>query len=178
MANVSSDLIWQVTRNNSSFLVKRNGLSLTSEPNNPSNINSAKFSGLANSKTADVRAQGSNFVITMKKTKDQTKPKKSLRIVKIKAADPRRVAKTVDSLVSKSFYRPAIGKLAVARVGKLAQATVRANKMAKDKLIVRYGRGAKPFDFNPKKRSVTKPTIDEDLPPLTAASENPIDEMD
>ena len=47
----SQDLQWLLLRNNSSFLVKRDGAQFTREPNNLTNINSFKFSGLANNET-------------------------------------------------------------------------------------------------------------------------------
>ena len=37
---MSSDLLWALTKKQNAFLVKRNGLQLTSEPNNLMNKNS------------------------------------------------------------------------------------------------------------------------------------------
>ena len=51
---MSSDLQWMLLRNTSSFLVKRNGVQFSSEPSNLMNLNSYKFSGLANKKTVGV----------------------------------------------------------------------------------------------------------------------------
>lgn len=44
---MSTDLIWQITRDNSSFLVKRNGIQLSRERGNVLNRNSFKFSGVS-----------------------------------------------------------------------------------------------------------------------------------
>merc|ERR1712232_848625 len=47
MVVLSSDLTWQLVRNNSSFIKKQKNLPvLTSEPNNLTGLNSFKFSGL------------------------------------------------------------------------------------------------------------------------------------
>ena len=52
--SASADLQWLLVRNNSSFLVKKNGATFTSEPNNLTQLNTFKYSGLANSKTVGV----------------------------------------------------------------------------------------------------------------------------
>lgn len=51
---MSADLVWLLVRNNSSFLVKRNGAQFSSEPNNLTNKHSFKYSGLANGKVGCV----------------------------------------------------------------------------------------------------------------------------
>merc|ERR1712134_63205 len=51
----SSDVVWGIIRKNSSFLVKRNFLELSSEPGNLMNKNSFKFSGLANAEAVDIQ---------------------------------------------------------------------------------------------------------------------------
>jgi large subunit ribosomal protein L28e len=47
---MSSELVWQIIKNNNSFLVKRQGVQFSSEPNNLLNVNTYKHSGLANYK--------------------------------------------------------------------------------------------------------------------------------
>jgi large subunit ribosomal protein L28e len=47
---MSSDLVWAIVRNNNSFLVKRAGAQFSTEPNNLANLNTYKYSGLANAK--------------------------------------------------------------------------------------------------------------------------------
>jgi len=172
MQNVSADLVWQCTRKYNSFLVKRDQVVLTAEPGNPTNKHSAKFSGLANKKTVDVKASKDAVVITLRKTKDQNKPAKAVQTIKVKAADPNRTIRTARKLVGASFYRPAAENVVATRVSKLAQAAVAANKMNKGKLSVKYGRNAKPFAFN-QTTSKKSTAAAEELPPLTA-----VDEMD
>lgn len=52
--SASPDLLWALTRKTNSFLKKRNGLFLTSEPNNVAAKHSFKFSGLANAECIGV----------------------------------------------------------------------------------------------------------------------------
>ena len=53
---MSSDVVWQVLRQHNSFVVKRDGITLSSEPGNLMNRHSYKFSGLANKKVVHVGA--------------------------------------------------------------------------------------------------------------------------
>ncbi|KAG5461023.1 MAG: ribosomal L28e protein family-domain-containing protein [Olpidium bornovanus] len=50
----NSALVWLLTKNNSSFLVKRGGEQLSSEKGNLLNKNTWKYSGLSNKKVVDV----------------------------------------------------------------------------------------------------------------------------
>lgn len=47
---MSADLVWAIIKNNNSFLVKRQNVQFSSEPANLKNVNSFKYSGLANYK--------------------------------------------------------------------------------------------------------------------------------
>ncbi|KAG1443899.1 hypothetical protein G6F46_007036 [Rhizopus delemar] len=47
---MSADLVWAIVKNNNSFLVKRQNVQFSSEPSNLLNLNSFKYSGLANYK--------------------------------------------------------------------------------------------------------------------------------
>ena len=64
-AMASSDLLWALTKKQNAFLVKRNGLQLTSEPNNVMGVNSFKYSGLANAETVGVEdnTRGANLTL-------------------------------------------------------------------------------------------------------------------
>merc|ERR1712167_439587 len=46
--SASPDLLWALTRKTNAFMVKRNGLQLSSDPNNIMGKHCFKFSGLAN----------------------------------------------------------------------------------------------------------------------------------
>lgn len=62
----SPDLIWLIIKDNSSFLVKRNGVQFSREPNNLTNKNSFKYSGLANTKAIGVSASGKGVAVSIK----------------------------------------------------------------------------------------------------------------
>ncbi len=47
---MSADLVWAIVKNNNSFLVKRQNVQFSSEPSNLLNLNSFKYSGIANYK--------------------------------------------------------------------------------------------------------------------------------
>ena len=76
MANCSPDVVWSVVKDTSAHLLKRKasrksgmgkaGAQLTLEPNNLTGINSFKYSGLANAKTADVTPVEGGVVLTTK----------------------------------------------------------------------------------------------------------------
>jgi hypothetical protein len=51
---MASPLLWLLVKDNNSFLVKRNGITLSREQNNLRNVNSYKYSGLAHSKTVGI----------------------------------------------------------------------------------------------------------------------------
>ena len=43
---MSDALLWELTKTNSSFLVKRDGLQLSSDPLNVANVHAFKYSGV------------------------------------------------------------------------------------------------------------------------------------
>merc|ERR1711939_299622 len=90
----SSDLLWQITRNNSSFLVKRNGLQLSSEPGNLMNKNSFKFSGIANLETVDVADNEKGITFSRKNKANTSKPARNVVSMDLKK-DLRKVSKTI-----------------------------------------------------------------------------------
>lgn len=68
----SESLIWHLIRDNNSFLVKRGqtkrdgSIQLSKEPGNLMNVNSFKYSGLANHKTIDLQTTNPNFGVDVK----------------------------------------------------------------------------------------------------------------
>ncbi|CAG5867794.1 unnamed protein product [Menidia menidia] len=62
---MSSHLQWMVIRNCSSFLIKRNGQTYSTEPNNLKSRNSFRFNGLVHKKTVGVQpaADGKGVVV-------------------------------------------------------------------------------------------------------------------
>merc|ERR1712144_119072 len=110
--SASSDLVWQIIRKNNSFLVKRNMLELSSEPNNLMNKNSFKYSGIANTEAVGIEDEGVTF--TKKNPKRQRQPARNVVSVELKK-DFRKVAKTIKAATEGSFYRKDLTKPALAR---------------------------------------------------------------
>jgi hypothetical protein len=96
MANASPDLIWGVVRDTSCHILKarqsgrtkvmgQRGAEFTMEPNNPTGLNSWKYSGLANAKTVDVTPVEGGVLLT-------SKSKDAKRVGKVSAELPDRSA--------------------------------------------------------------------------------------
>ncbi len=116
----SNDLQWQLLRQNHSFLVKRDGVTLSGEPGNLTGKHSFKFSGLANSQTVDVNA-GKDGKIRLSTRKNGRAGQKSLAAVNtaVLARNARHHrsagARAVEAATTRSFYRRDLAKFAVAR---------------------------------------------------------------
>jgi len=115
---VSSDLLWQLTKKNNSFLIKRQGAEFSCEKNNLVNLNSPKFSGLIHRKTVSMLAdpEKKGVVLTTRLSKVSTrKPAKAYKSTTLKRG-ARRNALSVVNLVTKSGYRPDLKRAALARL--------------------------------------------------------------
>jgi len=81
---MSADLQWLCVRKNSSFIVKNNGLTLTSEPNNLTNVHSFKYNGFVNNKSIGITAGKEGGVVVTKKNSKTNKPSKATSAATIK----------------------------------------------------------------------------------------------
>ncbi|CAG8727680.1 10804_t:CDS:2, partial [Acaulospora morrowiae] len=109
---MSADLIWAIVRDNNSFLVKRNGAQFTFEPNNLTNLNSFKYSGLANKKTIGISSAPDNrgVVVTSKKNNVASfRPTKTVHKVAL-SKGVRKSAKSFTNLYTRAGYRPDLRK--------------------------------------------------------------------
>merc|ERR1711907_449703 len=111
----SPDLVWALTRKTNCFLKKRNGLMLTSEPNNLMNKHSFKFSGLANDEAVGVDDNTRGIVLNLKNKKSATQPKKNVANIPLKKGGMRKVAKAIKARTEGKFYRRDLTKPALAR---------------------------------------------------------------
>ncbi|XP_010535207.1 PREDICTED: 60S ribosomal protein L28-2-like [Tarenaya hassleriana] len=122
MATVPGPLIWEMVKKNNSFLVKQfgrgtAGVQFSKESNNLYNLNSYKHSGLANSKTVSIQAEGkdASVLLATTKTKKQNKPASVLNKSVMKK-EFQRMAKAVTNQVADNHYRPDLRKAALARL--------------------------------------------------------------
>jgi large subunit ribosomal protein L28e len=118
---MSADLVWQIVKNNNAYLVKKCGVQFSSEPGNLMNVNSFKYSGIANNKAVIIGSteKGVSFATT----KASNKNLKTTAVELKKGARPSaNAAKNV-----LKGYRPDLSKAAAARVS----AILKSKKPAK-----------------------------------------------
>ena len=87
--SMSSELLWQLVKKHNRFIVKRNGVTLSSEPNNLMNKNSFKFSGLVHAKTVGVNPsakghKGVELVLKASKKSQQFRPAQAHKVTVLK----------------------------------------------------------------------------------------------
>ncbi|KAI7858825.1 ribosomal protein L28e [Circinella umbellata] len=111
---MSADLVWALVKNNNSFLVKRANVQFSAEAGNLTNLNTFKYSGIANDKTVDIRGTGRGVQVTTKIVKKANTPAKSLNKTVI-TKSRRGTAKSVANLIAKNGYRADLRKAALAR---------------------------------------------------------------
>eukprot|EP01098_Paradermamoeba_levis_P011283 TRINITY_DN4826_c0_g1_i1.p1 TRINITY_DN4826_c0_g1~~TRINITY_DN4826_c0_g1_i1.p1 ORF type:complete len:145 (+),score=55.07 TRINITY_DN4826_c0_g1_i1:139-573(+) len=130
----SPDVLWQILRSNSSFLVKRNGAQFSSEPGNLFNQNSFKYSGLANKKAISLTAiDGGAVSLGIKRARKSHKPSHTYARTKIGIRNIRKAANAIVRQTQGNHYRPDLVKAALARLTRLH----RNAKVSKKKAQVR-----------------------------------------
>jgi large subunit ribosomal protein L28e len=122
----SSQLNWQIIRNHSSFLVKRNGVQMSREAGNLTAQNSYKFSGIANDRAVSVDASAEGFALTLKSTGARaSKPAKTVQKANL-GRNVRRPARNIKGALAQ--YRPDLASAAQARLYRLNQVKKNAGK--------------------------------------------------
>ncbi|CAD7946583.1 unnamed protein product [Amoebophrya sp. A120] len=102
---VPSDLLWTLVRNNSSFIKKQKELPvMTSEPQNLTGLNSFKYSGLANKKSAGVSVKKSGEKKELV-TLSMFVKKGSASLNTAIAKNPKKGSAMVEKLLTKNGYR-------------------------------------------------------------------------
>ncbi|KAL5604689.1 hypothetical protein BROUX41_001960 [Berkeleyomyces rouxiae] len=138
MSNVSYDLVWEVARNQNSYLVKRKtngGIQLSRDPLNLTNVHSKKYAGFANEKAVGVvpAANGGVTLLTKKVSAAATPVKATISATFPAAKDSRRIFKAVATATAAAGYRPDLREAAVQRASALKHTTkpVKADHEAK-----------------------------------------------
>ncbi|TGZ81122.1 ribosomal protein L28e [Ascodesmis nigricans] len=133
-SNFSSDVFWLVTRNQSSYIVKRghgSGVTVFSkEPLNLTNKHSRKQSGVVNEKAVGVQPGERGVVLITKNNaeKNGQKPATLFKKTPLKKHN-RKVYATIASTVAKKGYRPDLRADAVARASNI----IASQRQKKDK---------------------------------------------
>ncbi|ELW64753.1 60S ribosomal protein L28 [Tupaia chinensis] len=122
-----------VVRNCSSFLIKRNKQTYSTEPNNLKARNSFRYNGLIHRKTVGVEpaaggkgvgaADGKGVVVVMKRRSGQRKPATSYVRTTINK-NARATLSSIRHMIRKNKYRPDLRMAAIRR----ASATLRSQK--------------------------------------------------
>jgi large subunit ribosomal protein L28e len=127
LPNISSDLIWEIVRNNNSFLAKspRNGgVQFSRDPLNLTSKNSRKHAGFINEKAIGVipNEKGGVTVIS-KKAGTANKPAQTyVKNTHDGSKSSRKTYKVVANQTAKSGYRADLRSAAVERVSAVRQA--------------------------------------------------------
>ncbi|GLE04568.1 hypothetical protein PINS_up013523 [Pythium insidiosum] len=110
---------WLLTKNTSSFLVKRNGNEFAKEKFNLTNRNCAKYSGFGNTKAVDISLDDKKVTLTTKIAKAVRKPVKAENVVPLRKG-ARAGGNTIRANISRNFYRRDLKKAALARWSRLS----------------------------------------------------------
>ncbi|XP_060991377.1 large ribosomal subunit protein eL28-like, partial [Dama dama] len=121
----SAHLQWMVVRNCSSFLIKRNKQTYSTEPNNLQARNSFRYNGLIHRKTVGVEpaVDGKGVVVLMKRRSGQRKPAASYVRTTINK-NARATLSSIQHRIRKNKYRPDLRMAAIRR----ARAILRSQK--------------------------------------------------
>ncbi|XP_062867295.1 60S ribosomal protein L28 [Trichomycterus rosablanca] len=113
---MSSHLQWMIIRDNSSFLIKRNKQTYSTEPNNLKARNAFRFNGLIHRKTVGVEpaADGKGVVVILKKRAGQRKPVKSFEKITINK-NSRTTLNRLRNIIRKNNYRKDLRMAALRR---------------------------------------------------------------
>merc|ERR1712072_1630924 len=140
--NISADLIWEVVRNNNSFLTKskRNGgVQFSRDPLNLINKNTRKHAGFVNDKAIGVVRNEKGFTVITKKPSAPTKPKEAF----LKSEPSGKAYKSVANQTAKNGYRPDLREAAVQRVSAIRQSQRPAKPEPETKLRGKRAQKAK-----------------------------------
>uniref|UniRef100_A0A0P4WTM4 Large ribosomal subunit protein eL28 n=1 Tax=Scylla olivacea TaxID=85551 RepID=A0A0P4WTM4_SCYOL len=115
---MSSDLCWQVIRNNHANLLKKRNVSkpFSKEANNLKNVNSPRYNGLCRRKVIGIEpaSGGKGIIISHKTAKYQNKPAKNLVKTTVKAG-PRRALNSIRRFIRHNSYRKDLKMAALRR---------------------------------------------------------------
>jgi large subunit ribosomal protein L28e len=138
LPNISPDLIWEIVRDNNSFLVKSNrngGVQFSRDPFNLLNKNTRKHAGFVNDKAIGVVGNEKGFTVISKKASGNSKPKSG--IVKSEhsgARSSRKGYKSIANQAAKNGYRPDLREFAVQRVSAIRRSQRPTKPEAEKKL--------------------------------------------
>ncbi|CAG9333444.1 unnamed protein product [Blepharisma stoltei] len=122
MVSVSSDLLWELLRNNNKYLIRRQNTDFSTDPYNLVNIHSQKFAGIASTSAIGVATRKKGEPVTLKAKKLRKyglkgKTHHEEKITVKKAGYSGKAKSTIVSLVENR--NPSLAKAASERMQKL-----------------------------------------------------------
>ncbi|KAK0899397.1 hypothetical protein LTR02_009685 [Friedmanniomyces endolithicus] len=143
VSNISSDLIWECTRQQNAFLVKRKqagGVQFSRDPLNLVNKHSRKYAGYCNDQAIGIQPDSNTVELKTKLASRTSKPASMYQTASFSASTPsRKLYKSVVGTTAKKGYRSDLRAQAVAR----ASAVKRSQREVKERKQVTKLRGAK-----------------------------------
>ena len=116
VVNTSTDLNWLLTRNSSSHLLKRRGVShfFSTDPLNPKGLHKPRFQGTIQKRALTVQenASGKGITLVYKNKRNQNKPAKAISRVPLNRGASRAL-KNIKQLVNKQNYRSDLKNVSV-----------------------------------------------------------------
>ncbi|KAK0384808.1 hypothetical protein NLU13_7286 [Sarocladium strictum] len=139
LSNMSADLVWEIVRNNNSYLAKdkRNGgVQFSRDPLNLTNKNGRKNAGFVNEKAIGIQpAAKGGVVVTSKKAGFANKPASSLDVVTFgPQRSTRKTYKAVANQSAKRGYRADLRSAAISRVSAIRRAQGKPRETPEPKL--------------------------------------------
>jgi len=146
MVAVSNQLVWEIVKNNNSFMKKVNGRSRRSgtmrfsvEKNNLRSLSSYKHSGLASTQSVGVASKNDTAVLYTK-TASKSASQTAVAETPINKSFAK-VSQTVEKTIADNYYRPDLKNDALAKYALVYQANRRAKGVQKT-VPVKKGRGS------------------------------------
>lgn len=118
MPNLPSQLTWALTQRNSCFVTKRDQSQFSRHPQNLANLNTYKYSGLANNKAVGVNVADKAGDEDFDQITLTVKTKKGSSATALRR-NPGRSAKIIKKATSGSYYRRDLSRAALARFTRL-----------------------------------------------------------
>jgi len=132
----SPDLVWQIIRNRSAFLVKRDGQQFSTEKGNLTNLNAYKYNGLANDNTVNIQTSKHGVRVTVVRKGRKT-------IIPFKRRDPALTNKGINTLMNgQKKFRGDLVKSANARFSRLYRTRYVDKKVVEKRMALKKKRNA------------------------------------
>ena len=139
MAQVSSNVVWDIVRRESSFLRKSKNIQLASEKLNVRNVNSYKYSGFAQpavsvtTKASETAGYNPKLQL-VRSTKKGQQPAKSVSVTGL-SHGLKRASRNISKNTSSTYFRPDLKRDVCAKYSALARVLKKKNPSLPKKTV-------------------------------------------